>query len=125
VYRYKQPFRDGSTHVVLEPLLMPKILGHVQRREAAATMQARAPAAGSRQTRILTQTGWVVSRGWFSAAGQVLGNHGSLSTSQMPSSVTFSAKWVRARVLTGPLILAWMEEYLGYTSYPPGVLITD
>jgi len=37
---------------------------------------------------------------------------------QMPGSVTFSAKLVRARVLTGPLILAWMKEYLGYTSYP-------
>ena len=54
VYRYKQPFRDGSTHVVLEPLLMVNILGHVQRREAAATMQARAPPAGSQQTLILT-----------------------------------------------------------------------
>ncbi len=39
---------------------------------------------------------------------------------QMPGSVTFSAKLVRARVLTGPLILAWMKEYLGYTSYPQG-----
>ena len=38
--------------------------------------------------------------------------------SQMPGSVTFSTKLVRARVLTGPLILAWMKEYLGYTSYP-------
>ena len=37
-----------------DPLLMVKILGHVQRREAAATMQARAPPAGSRQTLILT-----------------------------------------------------------------------
>jgi len=37
---------------------------------------------------------------------------------QMPGSVTFSAKMVRARVLTVPLILAWMKEYLGYTSYP-------
>ena len=35
---------------------------------------------------------------------------------QMPGSVTFSAKLVRARVPTGPLILAWMKEYLGYTS---------
>ena len=39
--------------------------------------------------------------------------------SQMPGSVTFSTKLVRARVLTGPLILAWLKEYLGYTSYPP------
>ncbi len=37
-----------------DPLLMVKILGHVQRREAAATMQARAPPAGSQQTLILT-----------------------------------------------------------------------
>ena len=35
---------------------------------------------------------------------------------QMPGSVTFSAKLVRARVLTGPSILAWLKEYLGYTS---------
>jgi len=37
-----------------DPLLMVKILGHVQRPEAAATMQARAPPAGSQQTLILT-----------------------------------------------------------------------
>ncbi len=36
------------------PLLITKILEHVQRHEAAATMQARAPPAGSRQTLILT-----------------------------------------------------------------------
>jgi len=42
---------------------------------------------------------------------------------QMPGSVTFSAKLVRARVLTGPLILAWMKEYLGYTSYPPFFMV--
>jgi len=36
----------------------------------------------------------------------------------MPGSVTFSANLVRARVFTGPLILAWMKEYLGYASYP-------
>jgi len=37
-----------------DPLLIMKILGHVQRREAAATTQARAPPAGSQQTLILT-----------------------------------------------------------------------
>ncbi len=37
-----------------DPLLISKILGHVQRREAAATRQARAPPVGSRQTLILT-----------------------------------------------------------------------
>jgi len=37
-----------------DPLLMVKILGYVQPREAAATMQARAPPAGSQQTLILT-----------------------------------------------------------------------
>ena len=41
VYQYKQPFRDGSTHVVLEPLLIAKILGHVQQREALNDPEAR------------------------------------------------------------------------------------
>jgi len=37
-----------------DPLLIVKILGYVQRREAAAIMQARAPPTGSQQTLILT-----------------------------------------------------------------------
>ena len=37
-----------------DPLLIVKILGHVQRREAAATIQARAPPTGSQQTLSLT-----------------------------------------------------------------------
>jgi len=47
----------ASMHVIAcieDPLLMVKILDHVQRLEAAATMQARAPPAGSQQTLILT-----------------------------------------------------------------------
>ena len=37
-----------------DPPLMVKILGHVQRHEVAATLQAQAPPAGSQQTLILT-----------------------------------------------------------------------
>lgn len=46
VYRYKQPFRDGSLRVIAcieDPPLIAKILGHVQRREALVGRAARGP----------------------------------------------------------------------------------
>jgi hypothetical protein len=56
--------------------------------------------------------------GFKVSSGAVLGNEGPVSVAQMADSVASRPKWGRGRVLTGPLILAWMTQYPGYASHP-------